>query len=473
MAGALTISMTPAALPEMARELGMNRAEMQWIATGYPAVAGSLQLAAAWFSDRFGVRPALLTSLVIFAVATACGALAADATTLIVARVAQGVGGSALAPVTLAFFVGQSAEERRARAVSGWAATAAVATTAGPLISGLLTDLWGWRFLHLLLIGESVFALALCCMSLPAQITTPTKPDIAGMGLCTAIIGTILCTLLGSSEPPAPRVAAYGTAAVIAAVIVLVYIEKRSNDPVLHIAAYRDPVRRRLLLSLSALFAVNSGFLFFSYIDLVHLRGLSAFQASLLLGSASAPAIITARLASRYSTSRLSIASLGLAIMAGSLFLTHLADPPNPRSLAIYAGTGIGLGLTNSAALAELTIRTANSKSGRSAATAATMSMLGGALGPALAGTLVAAHAARWRQSLKVPVSLSEAAYRAASGGAPLKAGPDSQSLIVAAHQTLGEGINQAFLALGTLSLLAGIYMATARLLPRKQGETR
>ncbi|KPI15822.1 major facilitator superfamily MFS_1 [Actinobacteria bacterium OV450] len=446
---------------------------MQWIATGYPAVAGSLQLAAARFSDRFGVRTALLTSLVIFAVATACGAFAADATTLIVARAAQGVGGSALAPVTLAFFVGQPEEERRARSVSGWAATAAVATAAGPLLSGLLTDQWGWRVLHLFLIGDSACALVLCCMSLPAQITMPTKPDFAGMGLCTAIMGTILFTLLGSSEPPTPRAAAYGAVAVTTAVILLVHIEKRSSDPVLHIAAYRDPVGRRLLLSLSALFAVNSGFLCFSYIDLVHLRDLPAFQASLLLASASAPAIITARLASRSSINRLSTASLGLAIMAGSLFLMPLAAPPNPRSLIIYAGTGIGLGLTNSAALAELTIRTTHSKSGRSAATAATMSMLGGALGPALAGTVVAAHAARWRQSLKVPASLSETAYRAASGGAPLKVGPGSQQLIVGVHQTLSEGINQAFLALGSLALLAAIYMATARLLPRKQGGTR
>ncbi|MFD9970032.1 MFS transporter [Streptomyces sp. NPDC059011] len=461
-AGGLAISMAPAALPAMARDLGMDRAETQWTASSYPAVAGALQLAVARWSDRLGTRTTLLSGLALFAVATAWGAVISDASLLIAARIVQGVGGSVLTPVTLAFLATQSAPSRRVRAVGGWAATAAAATAAGPLLSGAIVDLWGWRSLYLLLTCESLCALALCRLALPSQSRSPAELDITGMVLCTAVTGTLLVTLLGSSDPPTARAAAFGATAAIGATVLLVRTENRRHDSTLDTEALRDPVRRTLLFALAALFAANSGFLYFSYIYLVQVRGQTTFHSSLLLAAASAPAVITTRLASRYAANSPGVAAVGLTVMACSLFLMPFAGPPHATSLLVYSGTGIGLGLTNSAALAEITLRASRDRAARAAATAATMSMLGGALGPALAGTVVAIHAADWRQGLGLSAKVSEAAYRAASGGAPLEEESHPQSLITAAQEVLTHGISRSFIALGLLTLLAAVLTAIA-----------
>src|SRR5215813_1059496 len=67
------------ALPDLARELGATTRDLQWIVDGYNLAFAALVLVAGSIGDRFGRRPALLTGLIGFAVASAAGAAAGSA----------------------------------------------------------------------------------------------------------------------------------------------------------------------------------------------------------------------------------------------------------------------------------------------------------------------------------------------------------------------------------------------------------
>src|SRR5436305_1755547 len=79
-----------AARPSISRELSAGTRQLQWVVDGYNLAFAGLVLAAGSLSDRFGRRPALLTGLVGFAVASAAGALTTSADALVAARFLMG-----------------------------------------------------------------------------------------------------------------------------------------------------------------------------------------------------------------------------------------------------------------------------------------------------------------------------------------------------------------------------------------------
>jgi MFS family permease len=78
------------ALPDLARELAATTRDLQWIVDGYNLAFAALVLVAGSIGDRFGRRPALLTGLVGFAVASGLGALVTGAGALVVVRLVMG-----------------------------------------------------------------------------------------------------------------------------------------------------------------------------------------------------------------------------------------------------------------------------------------------------------------------------------------------------------------------------------------------
>src|ERR1700736_3829399 len=74
------------ALPSLTRELGAGTRDLQWIVDAYNLAFAALVLAAGSLGDRYGRRPALLTGLIGFAIASGAGALCTSPGELIAAR---------------------------------------------------------------------------------------------------------------------------------------------------------------------------------------------------------------------------------------------------------------------------------------------------------------------------------------------------------------------------------------------------
>jgi MFS family permease len=109
----LDITIVNVALPSIQRELGVSPSNLLWVVGAYTLVLAALILVGGSLGDRIGRKRVFLTGLVIFTLASAACALAPDDPQLIASRAVQGVGGAAMAALTLSILVDAFPPERR------------------------------------------------------------------------------------------------------------------------------------------------------------------------------------------------------------------------------------------------------------------------------------------------------------------------------------------------------------------------
>ncbi|RYG42428.1 MFS transporter, partial [bacterium] len=140
------------AIESIRKNLGASLSGLQWVVDGYGLTFAAFLLSAGALADRVGPRRAFTWGLILFSLASlACG-LAANLTTLVIARGAQGAGAALLIPTSLSL-ISRTFTERseRAQALAIWGGIGGgLAMVAGPLFGGILTEGLGWRSVFLI-----------------------------------------------------------------------------------------------------------------------------------------------------------------------------------------------------------------------------------------------------------------------------------------------------------------------------------
>jgi EmrB/QacA subfamily drug resistance transporter len=137
-------------LPSIARTLGAGFADIEWVISAYVLTFAALLLAAGSYADRHGRKRATLIGLAVFALASGLCGLAQSALMLDLARALQGIGASLLVTAGLAIINHAFAARERAKAYAFWGACLGIALTSGPIVGGVVTDLFGWRWAFLI-----------------------------------------------------------------------------------------------------------------------------------------------------------------------------------------------------------------------------------------------------------------------------------------------------------------------------------
>jgi MFS family permease len=124
------------ALPSVQRDLHTGGSGLQWIVAAYALSLGGLLLAAGRLGDRWGRRRMFRSGLALFVLASAACGLATSTTTLVAARVVQGVSAAMLMPMVLAL-IGEVYEgPRRLRALGAYTTVMGFAAASGQLSAG-------------------------------------------------------------------------------------------------------------------------------------------------------------------------------------------------------------------------------------------------------------------------------------------------------------------------------------------------
>jgi MFS transporter, DHA2 family, methylenomycin A resistance protein len=167
------------ALPSIGSELGGGITGLQWVVDGYTLMFAALLLSAGSLSDRIGARRAFGAGLMVFAAASVACGLAPVIGVLVTARFAQGAGAAVMMPSSMAL-IGQAYPDpvRRARAIAVWAMGGAVASSCGPLLGGVLTQVT-WRLIFFINVPAGVVALLLLTRVMPSP-RRPAPFDWAG-----------------------------------------------------------------------------------------------------------------------------------------------------------------------------------------------------------------------------------------------------------------------------------------------------
>ena len=208
---ALVLTMLPAvldqtilatALPTIARDLGTIE-DVSWLVSAY--VIASAATIPVWgkVGDRLGRRRVLELSLSLFLLASAACGIAGDLSMLIVARAVQGAAAGGLMTLAMAAVGDLVSPRERARYQGYIAAVFALATVAGPLLGGLLTEQVSWRWVFYVNLPLGLAALAGLRLRFPAVPghAPPARFDYAGallLGAATTRADADLC--LGRDE---------------------------------------------------------------------------------------------------------------------------------------------------------------------------------------------------------------------------------------------------------------------------------
>ncbi len=235
-------SVVNVALPSIGRDLGGGLAVQQWVLDGYLLTLSALLLLGGSLGDRYGRRRVFLVGLVWFTVASlACG-LAPSGAGLIVARLAQGVGGALLVPGSLALINALIRSEDRGRAVGVWAGMSGVTSAIGPFVGGWLVQAVSWRwvfFINLPLAGAAI-VITLIHVSETRDPAAHGRPDLAGSVLITAGLAGVIYTLIEAPAHGWSPVAVAAVAVGVAALVAFPFVEARTDQPLLELSIFRS-----------------------------------------------------------------------------------------------------------------------------------------------------------------------------------------------------------------------------------------
>ena len=238
----ITILLT--ALPVLTHELHASAAEGLWIVNAYPLFSTGLLLGAGTLGDRIGHRRMYLVGLVIFGLASLLAAYAGSVAVLVLARVLQAVGASAMLPATLALIrVGFSDERERALAISVWACLSLVGAILGPLLGGWLLGHFHWGALFLVNVPIIAVAWLGTWFVAPEQRNPNADPwDLPSSVLALLALSSLVLTIKTATHPPID-LGLLGTALATGLVAGLAFVrrQRRLPHPLLDFSLFLNP----------------------------------------------------------------------------------------------------------------------------------------------------------------------------------------------------------------------------------------
>jgi MFS family permease len=135
------------ALPAIHDDLGASLDGLQWIQNAYLLTLAATVVSAGRLGDILGRRRVFLAGMAGFALGSIVSGAADDETVLVVGRILQGLGGSALLALSLALTTDVFDRASLPRALGIWAAVSALALALGPLVGGVLIEAASWRWI--------------------------------------------------------------------------------------------------------------------------------------------------------------------------------------------------------------------------------------------------------------------------------------------------------------------------------------
>ena len=337
------------ALPAITAHFGLQLADVQWIVVCYVLVYGSLMLVCGKLGDLFGHRLIFRLGLAVSAIGCAACAAAPEWPLLLWARALQGIGTALALSCTPALATSVYPAEQRLRALAGFAMTMSLAAAVGPLLGGIVVELWGWPAVYWMRVPIALVTLLLSGL-LPSPKPQSRPFDAPGALLLAACMSALLLALVLSQRAAVPGwLAAALLAAAMAALYAYVRRSRSVAEPIIRPSLFSDaafavPNAMNVLANLSG-FAI----LLLTPYYLVNVLKLSALLSGGVLalafsgGLAGAPlaAVLVPRIGRR-PTAFVGVAVVGLGLLPLG-FTTATTAVPVVALLLIVEGFGQGL----------------------------------------------------------------------------------------------------------------------------------
>jgi EmrB/QacA subfamily drug resistance transporter len=229
------------ALPKIQDELSLSDAGRSWVITAYVLTFGGLMLLGGRLGDTIGRKRTFIVGVALFTIASVLCGVAWDETTLVIARLLQGVGSAIASPTGLALIATTFPKgPARNAATAVFAAMTGVGSVMGLILGGALTEV-SWRLAFLVNVPIGLIMIYLARTTLRETHRERLKLDATG-----AILATLGCTagVYGFSMGPEKgwiSPLTMGSLA-IAGVLLLafLYVERTAENPVVPFDLFKD-----------------------------------------------------------------------------------------------------------------------------------------------------------------------------------------------------------------------------------------
>jgi EmrB/QacA subfamily drug resistance transporter len=240
----LDTNIVAVSLPSIARELHGGFTDVEWVVSAYVLPFAALLMPAGALADRLGRRRMLMTGLTIFTLASFLCGVAPNLAALNVARALQAVGAALQLTSSLAAVSHGFEAHERARVYAIWGTVMGMAPPLGPILGGLITSYFGWRwaFYINLPLGAGLIALALTSVD-ESRDPHASRLDFPGIILFGTGLFGIVWALIDANNVGWGSTSTLVKLAVGALLLVaFVFAERHHPRPMIDLAIFRDPI---------------------------------------------------------------------------------------------------------------------------------------------------------------------------------------------------------------------------------------
>jgi len=387
------------ALPSIQRELGSTVSQLEWIVNGYALTFAVLILTGGKLADMVGRRRIFIVGLAVFTASSlACG-LAGSEQVLIGARVVQGAGAALMNPATLSIIIATFPQRQRGMAIGIWAGVSASALAIGPLIGGVITEHIGWSWIFFINVPVGLLGIVVARLAITESRDTSHEQRLDLPGLLKSALALFALTygLIEANNYGWTSVrilSLFGVAAI--AMAAFVALEMRQRLPMLDLSLFRNPTFVGANVTMMLVALAMFGVFFFVSLYTQNILGYSATQAGATFLPMTLLIVLIAPVAGRLSDrigSRWLMGG-GMTLLAFSLLIFARLDQTSTFWDILPGGLvgGIGMGLTMTPTTAAGMGSVPVDKAGVGSAVLNSMRQVGGALGLAVMGAIVASQ---------------------------------------------------------------------------------
>lgn len=418
-------------------------------------------------------------AIVIFVLATAAAGFSQNPETLIAFRAVQGIGAGGLAALSQVLMADIISPRERGRYMGLFGAVMAVATIGGPLLGGLITDAWGWRWNFFVALPVAIAALVIVqrTLHISARPKTKTRIDYLGIVLLSVAVSLLLIwvTLAGDSFEWASVETLLMVGGAIVAAVLFVVTELKVREPLVPLSLFRN-----LTFTLSVIASIATGIAMFGasvflsqYMQLA--RGATPTEAGIMtipmIGGLLVASIGVGALITRTGRWKPFLIVGAVLLIAGSVTLSTIHYDTNFALVSLYMamlGAGVGMTMQNLVLVVQNT--TKPTEIGVASSGVTFFRSLGGTIGVSVMGAALAAQVTSLvgERTADIQAALASLGADAQTWAAQLQSGTLPQvsampeALRVVFEDIYATGISHSFLIavpFAVLSLIAIVFL--------------
>ncbi len=454
------------ALPTLARELNASISAQQWMVDSYGLVFAGLLLTAGTIGDRYGRKGTLQAGLAIFLSGSLFSAFSHSAGAIIAGRAVMGVGAAFVMPATLSILTNVFPPHERGKAIAVWAGISGGGAAVGPVVSGFLLEHFSWGSVFLVNVPIIAVSLAAGYVLLPkSRDPHPGALDPIGALLSIAGLSSLVYAIIEAPHrgwASSVSLVWFGIAAVLVAAFLM--WELRNTAPMLNLRYFLDPRFGVAAGVITLVFFGMFGFFFLltQYFQLV--LGYGTLEAGVKQLPFAAVMMVVApnspKFAARFGANV--AVAIGLVGMSAGMFMFTIArtDTSYLRIVLVVMVMAAGMAMTIPTMTGSIMSAVPMGKAGVGSAMNDTTRELGGALGVAVLGSLVASrYDSRLLPALDLlPAPLRGQAGESLAGALHAATDPsvsDGARVVTIAKDAFVSGMHLAAIIAGCVALLA------------------